>query len=227
MSFNDLRSILEGGTLFLLGPSVDGSIGMGTAFFIGANLLITNRHVVDELDPSRLWVTSKRLGRANQVELIGQTSAGRASDPDFALLRLKDATAPTVLSVAASSEKLEPVIAAGYPGLTLDTDAGFYGLLQGDISAAPDLNMNDGAIRSIQSIGAITRLIHTAELLKGYSGGPLIDFCGRVVGVNTFYHVDQEEMNKSNSAISSTELSAFLRQQGIALPLDMRTCSTG
>jgi S1-C subfamily serine protease len=100
-------------------------------------------------------------------------------------------------------------------------------LIEGDISSAPDLNMNRGEIRSIQPLGAITRLVHTADVLKGYSGGPLIDTCGRIVGVNTFIQVDQEQAGKLNNAVSTGDLMAFLAQHGVKLAMDQRACQDG
>ena len=129
-----------------------------------------------------------------------------------------------MVPIAAASDKLAPVIAAGYPGLGLRDDAGFRRLLAGDLAAAPDLNMNRGEIRSIQPLGAITRLVHTADVLKGYSGGPLLDTCGRLVGVNTFIQVDQAQGGKLNNAVSTPDLVTFLQANGVRLPVDARAC---
>ena len=170
---------------------------------------------------------SKRLGGLVPVELVATSPDGEQSAPDFALLRLRAGTAPAVLSIAAASDELAPVIAAGYPGLGLRDDAGFRRLLTGDLAAAPDLNMNRGEIRSIQPLGAITRLVHTADVLKGYSGGPLLDACGRLVGVNTFIQVDQAQGGKLNNAMSTPDLMTFLAAQGVRLPLDLRGCGAG
>ena len=226
-SLEQLRALLEGSTAMVLGPTADGGLSTGTAFFVAPDLLVTNRHVVAEADPARLMATSKRLGQLVPVELVAASPPGDQSAPDFALLRLRAGTAPAVVPIAAASDKLAPVIAAGYPGLGLRDDAGFRRLLAGDLAAAPDLNMNRGEIRSIQPLGAITRLVHTADVLKGYSGGPLLDACGRIVGVNTFIQVDQAQGGKLNNAMSTPDLMTFLQGQGVRLPIDARGCGAG
>jgi S1-C subfamily serine protease len=223
-TLNHLRTLLEGSSAMVLGPTADGGLSTGTAFFVAPDLLVTNRHVVATADPVRLVVASKRLGGLVPVELVAASPPGDQSAPDFALLRLRGGSAPAVAPIAAAGDKLAPVIAAGYPGLGLRDDAGFRRLLAGDVAAAPDLNMNRGEIRSIQPLGAITRLVHTADVLKGYSGGPLLDTCGRIVGVNTFIQVDQSQGGKLNNAMSTPDLITFLQAQGVRLPLDARGC---
>jgi S1-C subfamily serine protease len=227
-SLAELRALLEGSSAMVLGfaKSGDGLL-TGTGFFVAPTLLVTNRHVVEAADPSRLLITSKRLGGLSPAKLLAISPSGSQSRPDFALLGLGKGAAPAVATVAATSEKLTPVIAAGYPGIGLRIDAGFRRLIEGDISSAPDLNMNRGEIRSIQPLGAITRLVHTADVLKGYSGGPLIDTCGRIVGVNTFIQVDQEQAGKLNNAVSTGDLMAFLAQHGVKLAMDQRACQDG
>ena len=224
MALDQLRSLLEGSTAMVLGPTADGGLSTGTGIFVAPDLLVTNRHVVADADPARLMATSKRMGRLTPVELVAASPPGDQSAPDFAVLRLRSGTAPAVVPIAAASDKLAPVIAAGYPGLGLRDDAGFRRLLAGDLAAAPDLNMNRGEIRSIQPLGAITRLVHTADVLKGYSGGPLLDTCGRLVGVNTFIQVDQAQGGKLNNAVSTPDLVTFLQANGVRLPVDARAC---
>jgi hypothetical protein len=58
-------------------------------------------------------------------------------------------------------------------------------------------------------------IIHTANISPGNSGGPLIDSCGRVVGVNTFIRVDQESSSRLNYALQASALATFLGEQGV------------
>jgi S1-C subfamily serine protease len=221
-----LRARLERSSAIVLGMGAaqPQSLVNGSAFFISPTLLITNRHVVEGIRPDTLLVTGSAFGQVRRAEIVAMSPAGGPGGPDFALLRLLSGAAPGVAPITIAADKLTPVIAAGYPGITLMSDRGFKDLIAGDAGAAPDLNMNRGEIRSIRKLGRITRIIHTADVLPGYSGGPLMDLCGRVAGVNTFIQVDRDKGSKLNNALSGADLAAFLRSAGVGARIDDRPC---
>ena len=79
----------------------------------------------------------------------------------------------------------------------------------GDVSAVPELTVTDGSVNTEQALSETTNaVVHSAPISKGNSGGPLIDMCGRVVGVNTF--VVQGPMRNLNFALATDDLLAFL-----------------
>lgn len=226
LSTDELRTRLETASAIVIGLRSEPTPGLvtGSGFFIGPDLLVTNRHVVDGTRAGDLYVTSGRMGRVQPVEIVAVTPPGDPGEIDFAVLRLTEGEAAGSIPVAVISDKLAPVVAAGYPSMSLGSDAGFRELLQGNLGAAPDLNMNRGEVRSIRPIGRITQIVHTADVLRGYSGGPLIDGCGRVIGVNTFIQVDPTQAGKLNNAIATSDLVAFLNQNGIPVTVDRRRC---
>jgi S1-C subfamily serine protease len=65
-------------------------------------------------------------------------------------------------------------------------------------------------------------LIHSAPLAKGNSGGPLVDFCGRVVGVNTF--VRAGPLRNLNFALGTVALVRFLEGTPAAAVAERETC---
>ncbi len=229
LSTEELRSRLESISAIVIGlkPGPAPELLTGSAFFISPSMLVTNRHVIESAGNGDLFVTSGRLQTVHAVEIVAMTRPAAPGGLDFAVLRLKSGRAPGVALIAVGSEKLAPVIAAGYPGLGLGRDGGFRELMKGNLSAAPDLNMNRGEIRSIRRLGPITRIVHTADVMSGYSGGPLMDACGRIIGVNTFIEVDQSQAAKLNNAIAAEDLVSFLRRSGIEIGVDARRCNAG
>jgi S1-C subfamily serine protease len=129
------------------------------------------------------------------------------------------------LAFSTQIEPLLPVVAAGYPGLTIVHDAGFRALLSGDITAAPELVLNRGEIQALQRSPQGLRVIaHSGRLLHGNSGGPLIDGCGRVIGINTYIAVDAEHAGHVSYAIAAEELVPFLAAHGASGARDEASC---
>lgn len=220
-----LAQRLEQATAIVIvaGPN---DLGTGTGFFIAPNLLVTNRHVVENSQGKRLFLTSKSLGSLRPASVLSATASSTPGAADFALLRMDQGSAAGTLDMAPEVGKLANVVAAGYPGVVLQGDSNFQRLLKGDVSAAPDLNLTQGAVQSLQAgQGGVPLIVHTASIAKGNSGGPLVDGCGRVVGVNTFINVDQSQSAKINYAIRSQVMAGFLQSAGASARNDTRPCA--
>lgn len=213
---------LEGGTaLVIAGDSI------ATGFFVTPDLLVTNRHAVEDSTDGRVVIASRSLGRALPGTVVGASAEGPVGGTDFALVRLVSGKASGTLTVTTRFAKLSGVTAAGYPGLTVLNDAGFRRLVGGDMRAAPDLNITQGTVQAIQPLdtGGVG-IVHTASILQGNSGGPLVDACGRVIGVNTFIAVDQEQSGRISYAQTTEAMLVFLKRHGAVLQADTRSCGT-
>lgn len=213
----NLLSLIDARTALVVASTPNGT-GTGTGFFVGPDLLVTNYHVIEGAAPDSIFVTNRALGAIQPAQLLKQSGPLQSTGADFALLRVAGANQPSFdIFQGSESLRLQAVIAAGYPGDILRTDVQFSQLREGDLSAVPQLAVTDGTVSVEQSMAPRdTRVVvHSAPISTGNSGGPLIDTCGRLVGVNTF--VVQGPLRNLNFALASAELLAFLQGSG-ALP---------
>src|SRR3546814_1352943 len=67
---------------------------------------------------------------------------------------------------------------------------------------------------NLQSVDGVAMLIHTAKISRGNSGGPLVDQCGRIVGINTAITRADDGDSPFAFAISGRELMRFLADAG-------------
>jgi hypothetical protein len=138
----------------------------GSGFFIADNQIITNFHVIDgEPSPKIIFENGSFV---TPVKIVGDKNA------DLAIL-FTDAKYPDLVyslpDKLAFSEN-EPLISAGYP---LGTD------ISGDATVVKG-NFVDFRNSKQSPVGYIQTNL---SLVPGMSGGPLVDQCGSVVGVNT------------------------------------------
>lgn len=211
-----LLELIESRTALVLATGPKSATGSG--FFVGPDLFVTNDHVVagaagaGAAGAGAIYVVNKGLGRVWEAKLLDRLGPLEAAGGDFALLRVPGASSPFfTLRDSTETMRLQNVIAAGYPGVILETDVNFAKLKAGDPAAIPDLSVTDGIVNVEQNLGAATRaIIHTARISGGNSGGPLVDGCGRVVGVNTFVRSEERTNRSLNFSLASTDLLRFL-----------------
>lgn len=211
----NLIDLLDGATVLVLSPTEQG-VEMGSGFFVAPGLVVTNSHVVN--NAKDIFVTSKPLGGARQATLVASTRASAPGQVDFALLKV-EGTPATIqpLGLTTTVTKLDHVVAAGFPGMVIEGDQAFRRLMQeGDVSAVPEMAVTSGEVSVLQDLsGGVPVVVHTAGISPGNSGGPLVDRCGRVVGVNTFLRVDTSQAVRVNYALASSKLVAFLKAQNV------------
>ncbi len=224
-----LRDGLRAATAFIF-TEVAGdrdALSTGTGFFIAPNLLMTNRHVVEKAVNRTVYVTSKSMGGAAQGEVLAMSRKEDKGIADFALVRVDGVNITAPLRLTASYDALQSVVAAGYPGFVTLTDISMRQMFEkGDFSAAPSLVMNQGSIQALQPISASDEwIVHSTDISQGNSGGPLVDRCGRVIGINTFIRVDSENAGRVSYALSAKGIAGFIKSYGVAPTLDRAVCA--
>ena len=218
---------LERSAALVLVPAQGGGLSMGSGFFITPSLLVTNRHVIEKGDPNAIYVTSEHLGAVYQGKVIAVAPHGGAvGNRDYAIVSFNEELQVDPLLIASSVDNLATIVVAGYPGFLTDIDPRTKRLLEdGDVSAAPSMIFDAGEVSIVQTPSTgIPIVIHTAQMSPGNSGGPLLDLCGRVVGINTFITTDPESGRRDFFSLASGDLMSFLRENNAGFRSSDEVC---
>jgi len=222
-----LVELLRQATVLVLVPKGNG-LSLGTGFFIAPNEVVTNRHVVEAAGPDGIVVVNEKLGRPMRATIVAETPKAEIYHPDVAVLQVPDAPAIQPLSFTRTIGQLDTVVAAGFPGVLMSADDSFARLLQGDLAAMPSVILTDGRINAVQTASTgMPILPHSAQIAPGNSGGPLVDACGRVVGINTFINVSAAEAVHINYAEKSDAVLDFLQSKQVPATESGGPCAPG
>jgi hypothetical protein len=196
----------------------------GTGFFVTPEFVVTNHHVIE--GQSSVQLVSAMTG-AIEAKVMSVARAGAVQD--FALLRTPAQPRVLPLPLTLEAAPLDPVIAAGFPGLHLASDPVFEAIRRGSAEAIAQLTpvYQSGVVNHLQRTanGSGGLVIHSAEIAPGNSGGPLVDYCGRVVGMNTFYTADGRSPIIARYALATDGLGAFLTAAGMSITAARDRCA--
>lgn len=189
---------------------VDGPYGMqgskGTGFAISSTRIVTNAHVVKDVYyasyPAGILVVPSNTKARVKARIIGFDAV-----TDLALLEVEGTRFTPLRIFGGAFREGSAVVALGYPGAVDD--------LTGVDEIVPQAAVRSNGIYSnLRKSNGLEGLLHDAGISNGNSGGPLLDICGRVVGVNTRVTINRPGGSSWGFAISPAELRAFLKRNG-------------
>ena len=194
----DKKGVLQVKVVYVDDSNVSHDIQSGTAFLINDTTAITAEHVVSVDDETmqavaELWGNGKtaeqcrsklqiviNVLRDNTMIATVQTSS---TELDVAVLALQQAiNNRTYLSIRESStvQQTENCYALGFP-------ADFDPLQTVQTFTSEDVTIQNGQVSKIADIttdtGTASYVVSSAKITAGFSGGPLVDEEGHVIGV--------------------------------------------
>jgi hypothetical protein len=209
---DDVSAAARGVVRVVTIATVDGEmvdVEHGTGFAVAPNRIVTNAHVVELLErypgEAVIGVVPSEGDQSYEGRLIRIDTAR-----DLALIEVTGVRLPPLTLYTGALGEGDPSIALGYPGnvdlATVRSAADFV------TPTAPV--RSQGVLSGNRRLEGTAVLVHTASIARGNSGGPLLDRCGRVLGVNSALTRGEEGDASFAFAIAISELTAFLREAG-------------
>ncbi|MEP9359516.1 trypsin-like peptidase domain-containing protein [Sphingomonas sp. KR3-1] len=179
----------------------------GSGFAVGPNRVVTNAHVVELATryPGNvtIGVVPSEGDKSYQGKVIKIDTAR-----DLALIEFSGVRLPPLTLFGGKIGDGDSLIALGYPG---NVDVATARSAADFITPQSPVR-SQGGFSGFRKFGSVSMLVHTASIARGNSGGPLLDRCGRVLGVNSAITHNDEGDSTFAFAIAGSELAAFLAE---------------
>ena len=186
----------------------DTGIGMGSGVAISPNRILTNAHVVKSARESDGFVGIVPSEGRKRFE--GRIVAYR-EDIDLAVIDIGTGRLPPATLFTGAMADGAGVSALGYPyGVDRALANGIEAMI---VPQSPV--KTPGHVVGRRANASFDTVVHDASIGRGSSGGPLVDDCGRVVGINSFLSVSEGIDATFAFAISEREIAAFLKSNGV------------
>ena len=195
-------------------------VSHGSGFAVSPTRIVTNAHVIREAlqdDTLRIGVVPSEGEDAAYARAISVSPRN-----DLALIEIIDNAMrlpPLTISGSLVGDMGE-VSAVGYP---MNVDRA-QGLEISDIFRAQPPVKSRGFLSGARPSRQFDTILHTAPIARGNSGGPLLDSCGRVLGVNSFGADSDGSDAEFYFAVSIRELLPFLRENDVEPSVNALPC---
>lgn len=194
--------------------------GSGSGFVVAPNLVVTAAHVVQ---PARQRAEYGVAVVPPQGDGLIPARIIRFSPlSELALLEFRGPELPPLTISTVEPHSGDGVVALGYP------DVDYQGATGADLLRPTPASRTSGQISSLRDRAptgdAIPTINHQAVISSGSSGGPLLDECGRVIGVNSWHVSGADTRETRGVATRATALLQFLDEAGVTPTLSDERC---
>ena len=205
-------------TVLIFNPNTE---SVGSGFFISPNHVITNQHNV-EGSRGKIFVAGSTLNSGAEATVLSTSGPVEENGDDFALLKLQGVDNPYLdIRVPRESIQLHNVFAAGFPGDVMELV--FNEQLGGNLEVMPSVYITEGTVNGETNFGSGNGLLlHSASISQGNSGGPLLDTCGNVLGVNTL--IKTSDARTISIALPTKQLVKFLTRNNLNVNVEEGKC---
>ncbi len=191
----------------------------GTGFFVNSHNMVTNYHVIKPIlkDGEQGVIVT---GNTDNIKLYNFDIIWSDDKKDLAILDVKNINAKSLTFAKPNYIKQAmPVISIGFPG---DSDA-IMGFNDRIGFLTPKIRRGTLASEHMQTTNNRRVLEHNAAISPGNSGGPLVNECGDVIGINTFIHIRNNNVLYS---VDIRELLPVLKNKNIKFTQTNSQCSS-
>jgi hypothetical protein len=194
--------------------------GSGSGFIVAPNLVVTNAHVVA---PARQRPEYGVAIVPPQGDGLLPARIIRYSPlTELALLEFRGPEMPALTISTVEPHAGDGVVALGYP------DVDYQGASGADLLRPTPASRTSGQIASLRDRAPtgepIPTINHQAVISSGSSGGPLVDECGRVIGVNSWHVSGADTRETRGVSTRAAQLLQFLDEAGVTPTLSDERC---
>ncbi|GAA4643324.1 hypothetical protein GCM10023115_12840 [Pontixanthobacter gangjinensis] len=194
-------------------------VSHGTGFAVTSTRIVTNAHVIRDAvvdDTLQIAIVPSEGDETAFARIVSINTK-----KDLALLEVTGPLRlpPLTISGDTASDSAE-VTSVGYP---MNVDRA-QGLDIEDIFRSQPPVKSRGFLSGRRPSRQFDTILHTAPIARGNSGGPLLDGCGRVLGVNSFGADSGNSDAEFFFAVSTKELIPFLKANGVPARISAEPC---